>query len=447
MELTIQTNAGQVSNLSGIKASSSGLGQLHTGAATMENTSGFMSALALALNNVRIMPADSTLTARHIQNPLSLLGNMTNASAAEQEQVERMIAELTDLLEIAPSELMQTLINDNGFNQWLQQASESFAKISGENALKMLSNDTPISEQSRLTEISPINGQDVKPLIREFIAQLSEQLRSKPENQALRQLAVSLEAVIKPLIAVKEHNEPSSNLQTSGLLFSMPEEQPRQDRLMLLRHVMNTPVGYEAAPPPEKGAEAELAPETYDNRTVQQPVQDLALRTPSYSPVAAKSDIQPQIRGHLLAEDMSQFILKGMKVNSAAGFSEARITLVPEHLGKVDVRITITNGNMVAQFVTETALGKELLDSQLMNLRTLLQQQGLHVDKLEVSQSSAHTALFQDQRQQQFSQQFSRQSKEKSMNYEQLNEGFSIDPNEAQWAGHRLNGTSFDVTA
>lgn len=127
---------------------------------------------------------------------------------------------------------------------------------------------------------------------------------------------------------------------------------------------------------------------------------------------SAKSPM-PSMNAENFAEDMSQFVVKSLKVSlMSGGISEAKISLKPENLGHVDVKITMQNGQLVAHIATQTFAAKEILESQLPQLRMMLQNQGLQVEKLEVTQNSeTHSSMFHDhgQRQQSFEQeQFTR---------------------------------------
>ncbi|MFD1888380.1 flagellar hook-length control protein FliK [Paenibacillus wenxiniae] len=86
--------------------------------------------------------------------------------------------------------------------------------------------------------------------------------------------------------------------------------------------------------------------------------------------------------------EMSKFIVSKFDIHQLGGLSEARIILNPEHLGQVDVKISIQDGQLLAQFITEKHGAKDALEQQMAQLRTALQAQGLQVDKLEVAQSS-----------------------------------------------------------
>ncbi|MDK8180728.1 flagellar hook-length control protein FliK [Paenibacillus sp. UMB4589-SE434] len=97
----------------------------------------------------------------------------------------------------------------------------------------------------------------------------------------------------------------------------------------------------------------------------------------------------PVIRAQHFAQEMSGFMVKQMLITSRNGVSEAKITLYPENLGQVNVRLTMQNGQLVAQFMTEHAAAKDMLDQQMSMLRGALQSQGIQVEKLEVSQQTA----------------------------------------------------------
>ncbi|GGF80295.1 hypothetical protein GCM10010912_26710 [Paenibacillus albidus] len=88
------------------------------------------------------------------------------------------------------------------------------------------------------------------------------------------------------------------------------------------------------------------------------------------------------------ANEMNSFITGKLEIVKKGGVAEAIITLFPENLGQVDVKITMQNGHLVAQFLTEHAGAKDLLEQQMNQLRAALQSQGLQVEKLEVTQNN-----------------------------------------------------------
>jgi flagellar hook-length control protein FliK len=122
-----------------------------------------------------------------------------------------------------------------------------------------------------------------------------------------------------------------------------------------------------------------------------------ALETARTVTMARTVHIPQQVPAQQFAETMADLMVNKFEVKTAAGMSEAKLTLTPEHLGQVDVRISVQNGQLTALFVTDTSAAKDMLDNQLALLRANLQSQGLSVDKLEVSQQSVDSQMAQQQ--------------------------------------------------
>jgi flagellar hook-length control protein FliK len=107
------------------------------------------------------------------------------------------------------------------------------------------------------------------------------------------------------------------------------------------------------------------------------------------------------------AEDFARFAQTQMKLSTLEnGMAEARIRLMPEHLGQLDIRITTHQGQITAHFTAESLMAKEMLEGQMNQLRTSLTQQGLQVDKITITQTAmSGGGLLQDgQKRQSFSQ-------------------------------------------
>lgn len=164
-------------------------------------------------------------------------------------------------------------------------------------------------------------------------------------------------------------------------------------------------------------------------------------------PVETAKPALPVAQAAQLVKDMGELVVKQLSFQKGEGFSEARITLMPEHLGQVTIKLTMVNGQLTAQFVAETMAGRELLDSQLYQLRASLQNQGIQVEKLEVSQHSSTSAFFQDQRERDASQQFQRPQQTKTGGYGDWDDSFDAALEETAQTSWLRSGTSFEVTA
>jgi len=131
----------------------------------------------------------------------------------------------------------------------------------------------------------------------------------------------------------------------------------------------------------------------HGNLTVQAPVAEAAKLAE-----APKAAAQPAVPVSRFAELVTGMTVKQFGLTQSNGVSEARITLLPEHLGQVDVKITVHNGQLTALFVTDNAAAREMLENQLAVLRNSLQSQGLQVEKLEVTHNPFQSEAFQEQR-------------------------------------------------
>ncbi|OMF17330.1 hypothetical protein BK131_05025 [Paenibacillus amylolyticus] len=121
---------------------------------------------------------------------------------------------------------------------------------------------------------------------------------------------------------------------------------------------------------------------------------ELSLRT---SGTTAGKPAEPVMQTSQFAKEMTQFVVSKLDIVQQKGFSEATISLRPEHLGKLDVQIILQNGQLVARFMTEHTMAKDMLEQQMMQLRSSLQAQGIQVERLEVTQnSSIGSQMYQD---------------------------------------------------
>jgi flagellar hook-length control protein FliK len=107
---------------------------------------------------------------------------------------------------------------------------------------------------------------------------------------------------------------------------------------------------------------------------------------PGTGSASAHAQTPQSIPVQQFAQEMGKFMVKQFILSQGNGVSEAKISLQPEHLGQLDIKIVIQNGIMTAKFVAESGAAREMLEAQMAQLRTALQAQGLQVDRMEVVQ-------------------------------------------------------------
>lgn len=109
--------------------------------------------------------------------------------------------------------------------------------------------------------------------------------------------------------------------------------------------------------------------------------------------LVAGSPVTGTVSASQFAHSMSEFMVQKFDLTSANGVMEAKLQLTPEHLGKLDLQITVQNGQLTAVFHAESAAAKDMLDNQMSQLKAALQSQGLTVDRLEVWQGEPASYL------------------------------------------------------
>ncbi|WP_203246226.1 flagellar hook-length control protein FliK [Sporosarcina beigongshangi] len=124
-------------------------------------------------------------------------------------------------------------------------------------------------------------------------------------------------------------------------------------------------------------------------------------------------------RNEALVREM-QTVFKRANFGQTGGTNRLLIKLYPEHLGQVRIELLQVNGIMTARILASTALGKEMLDSQLNQLRQAFLQQNLPVERIDVSQTLQDTA--RNDREQGFNQQFKQDGQETNDRQEQNDE-------------------------
>lgn len=65
--------------------------------------------------------------------------------------------------------------------------------------------------------------------------------------------------------------------------------------------------------------------------------------------------------------------------------SEVRIQLKPDHLGELNIKLSLERGIMVAEFTVQHESVREIIASQLPQLQTALQQQGTQVNDVQIN--------------------------------------------------------------
>ncbi len=125
-----------------------------------------------------------------------------------------------------------------------------------------------------------------------------------------------------------------------------------------------------------------------------------------------------------LTDDLTQVISSSAKLTGTGETAQLKVSIFPEHLGHLEIRLSTVDGKMAAQILTSTPMAKEALELQVYQLRSSLVQQGIQVDRIEITtqqQAGQTSSQQQSQQEQRFARQQKQQSSSKN-NYQQTGE-------------------------
>ena len=113
-------------------------------------------------------------------------------------------------------------------------------------------------------------------------------------------------------------------------------------------------------------------------------------------------------QSEVLAKEI-QSLLNRSQISNGPGTTKLLLKLYPENLGSIRIEIMQQDGVLSARLLTSTAMGKELLDNQLHQLKTAFANANIQMDRIDIAQSLQETDRnLKDQNH--FGQQFKQQS-------------------------------------
>ncbi|MBO5372483.1 MAG: flagellar hook-length control protein FliK [Lachnospiraceae bacterium] len=99
--------------------------------------------------------------------------------------------------------------------------------------------------------------------------------------------------------------------------------------------------------------------------------------------VAPQEAVQPY--ANVNVTELIEQVAKNIRVNISAQMTSMEMQLNPEHLGKLYLHVSESEGTVRALIAAQTEVVKEALETQLVELRQTLNQQGIKVDAIEVT--------------------------------------------------------------
>lgn len=98
--------------------------------------------------------------------------------------------------------------------------------------------------------------------------------------------------------------------------------------------------------------------------------------------------ISSTLSNNSLEEGVFNQIIDRMQYQADGDYHEVSIQLKPDHLGDVKIKLAVEQGIVTAEFVMENQVVKEILASQLPELRQTMQELGMQLGQVDVSLSN-----------------------------------------------------------
>ena len=236
------------------------------------------------------------------------------------------------------------------------------------------------------SEVQLLNIPDVAQMHQKIADLLAKHADSLPAAK-IHEPAVTYEQV-QVLKALPTAPQQAESEQVSQM--PQPEAEPKQEAAVRGETGANLgqeardhheQLGHTAQAKPAEEPRLEVVQQSDGTFVVTETSTNQAARIISVSSRPASANINPQDIIRQLADNM-RFDIRGSNV------SEIRLTLRPENLGEVTMRIAAENGIVTASFVAENARVKEALEANMNQLRQALEEKGLEISQLTVSVES-----------------------------------------------------------
>ncbi len=138
-----------------------------------------------------------------------------------------------------------------------------------------------------------------------------------------------------------------------------------------------------AAPAPTEAVASAEAPPSAEAPAPAAPTGSLAVTGPAPAGDAKTIELQ----GAADAAPLRGAIVDQIEAYSKGGAPSVKLILQPEHLGEIQVKLTLVDGSISAMVKVDNPQVREAVAQQLEVMRTTLADQGIKIDKLEVSVS------------------------------------------------------------
>ncbi len=361
-----------------------------------------------------------------------------------EEAMEKLGVSVMDLLnpanlaqvvaELTGTEDMSSLLTSGAFLNVMQQCGEVTAELAAELGVSLEDLQQMISELAEGKDATvPVADENFGAIMQEELADQRPKSAEMTDGD-MRAQSANVTGEEEPVITEEPDVQREEEMQQGTSDGEQKDAQEdifagtKQEHPQVKTEIHTTEhaeFGQTAIHPQMQGEVAEISPQ---------------VQTGSYTQPINVSEIINQI---------AEFA----RVSVTSEASSLEMQLNPENLGKLYLHISATKeGNVTAQFAAQSEAVKEALETQLVELRQTLNQQGVKVDAIEVTVATHEFERNLEQNAQKEKQQGEQQEKQqgrRSLNLNSLDELSGLMTEEEMLAAKIMqeNGNSMDVIA
>ncbi len=310
------------------------------------------------------------------------------------DEMEKMIqSKVLSTLDISQEELdaimetlgltMLDLLNVDNIKQLVLQVNGSediTAVLTNENLANSIQNLVKAINELNLGETFQISPEELTQLVNsgkaEDATEIQTEIQTKIEPERVTKTPISTEMLEKNSVLV---SDTSSTMKVQDTTAVKMDNGQKEINIEILKTTGQ----------PTDSSDS-------DTSTSSQNQSEVELATPvevfvNNLAVNSNENIQSfteQIANVRQMQEITNQIIEQIKVLIRPDQTSMELQLNPENLGKINLSVIAKDGILTAQFVTQSEIAKETIESQMQVLRDNLNNQGLKVEAIEVTVSN-----------------------------------------------------------
>lgn len=374
--------------------------------------------LEAVLETLGLQLSDLQNIANVQQLVLSVAGEDSVTALLTNEELAGQVQDIMQVVVENTQEMAQNLdISEDEFSQLLAKVETAINMQDGEPEQV----ENVLTEQQSTVETETIGGkQEMPKSVEENGESTQDQVEFAQSNNGTTEMnGVSSEEQAKTEGAVMETTEQkqedsdtvmvkqADSSQTENEAFSEETEDALDvDTKQVKATKADVSLEEESSGEMENSSDENYFLKKDGQQSTQTPVMEQVMNQVSVAKAQFVENVQDKVQITQQMQEIFEQVVEQVRVTVTADTSEMVMQLNPEHLGKVNLSVVAKEGHITAQFVTENEVARQALESQIQQLRETLGEQGLKVDKVEVSVSDfnfqeGNQANAEEQKQQQ----------------------------------------------